>query len=587
VRRKFLITAGFILSVFLVVFFFPVIASAQSVEKILSFDSEIKVSLSGALTVTETIRVNANGNKIRHGIYRDFPTRYNDRSGKNYVVGFQVLSVLRDGNREPFQIKSVANGRRVYIGNANAYLSSGEHTYVLTYWTDRQLGLFDSHDELYWNVTGNGWEFPIEQASAVVELPDEITGRINGLKAWTGYQGSREQAFSVNYDLFGRPVFKTTRPLNSKEGLTIAVSWPKGYIVPPTAMQKIRYFLRDYQGLIYALLGLLVVFTYYVLSWHFFGRDPKKGTIIPLFYPPEKISPAMMRCIFKMGYDNKALTAAVLDAAVKGWVKIEEEPVLFGLGKDYKIKWTKKGVGQLSPEERKLVHDLLKGDEELALTNKNHMRISKAINRFKDSIQQKTESIYFATNIGYFIIGAMISGGFMFLTLRLTEFSNLSGGWVALLWLVVIVTNALFYYLLKAPTAQGRKFMDQMEGFKMFLSVSEKDRMNMLNPPEKTPELFEKYLPFALALDVENKWAEQFSDVFERLAQQGAEYHPMWYSGGSWNRFQTGRFANSLGSSFSGAIASSAVAPGSSSGFGGGGGGFSGGGGGGGGGGGW
>jgi len=181
----------------------------------------------------------------------------------------------------------------------------------------------------------------------------------------------------------------------------------------------------------------------------------------------------------------------------------------------------------------------------------------------------------------------MISGGFMFLTLRLTEFSNLSGGWVALLWLVVIVTNALFYYLLKAPTAQGRKFMDQMEGFKMFLSVSEKDRMNMLNPPEKTPELFEKYLPFALALDVENKWAEQFSDVFERLAQQGAEYHPMWYSGGSWNRFQTGRFANSLGSSFSGAIASSAVAPGSSSGFGGGGGGFSGGGGGGGGGGGW
>ncbi|MDP8266809.1 MAG: DUF2207 domain-containing protein [Candidatus Aceula meridiana] len=585
-RRKFFITIGLILGVLVFIAFSSGVVFAQDLEKILSFNSEIRVSPGGTLTVTETIRVKALGSKIKHGIYRDFPTRYKDRLGKNRVSGFQVLNVLRDGKPEPYHIRGISNGRRVYIGDPNGYLRSSEYTYTLTYWTDRQIGFFDSHDELYWNVTGNGWEFPIEQVSATVELPEEILGRINGLNAWVGYQGSREQGSFGNYDGFGRPLFRSTRPLHPTEGFTIAISWPKGYIAPPTLIQRIRYFLRDNQGVIFALFGLLVVLGYYVLAWYFFGRDPKKGTIIPLFYPPEKISPAMMRCIFKMGYDNKALAAAILNLAVQGCLKIEEEATLLGFGRNYKIKKTEKSASELPPGESGLMWSLLGSDEELELSNKNHVRISAATNRFKNSIQRKTESVYFASNIGYFIIGVLLSGGLIFLTLKLTELSLLSAGWVALLWLILLLSNALFYYLLKAPTIQGRKLMDKMEGFKMFLSVSEKDRMNMLNPPEKTPELFEKYLPFALALDVENKWAEQFSDVFERLSQQGTEYHPCWYYGSSWNRINAGGFADSLGSSFSGAIASSAMAPGSSSGFGGGGG-FSGGGGGGGGGGGW
>ena len=77
----------------------------------------------------------------------------------------------------------------------------------------------------------------------------------------------------------------------------------------------------------------------------------------------------------------------------------------------------------------------------------------------------------------------------------------------------MIFINLLFYRLLKAPTLTGRKILDKIEGFKMYLSIAEKDRLNLLNPPERTPELFEKYLPYAFALDVEQLWSEQFSDV--------------------------------------------------------------------------
>ncbi len=126
--------------------------------------------------------------------------------------------------------------------------------------------------------------------------------------------------------------------------------------------------------------------------------------------------------------------------------------------------------------------------------------------------------------------------------------------------------------------------MDQIEGFKMFLSVAEQDRFQKLHPPDVTPELFEKYLPYALALGVENDWSEKFAKSI--AVTGGAQgYHPGWYRGSSWNEFGAGGFAGNLGSSLAGAVASSSSPPGSSSGSGGGG--SSGGGGGGGGGGGW
>jgi uncharacterized membrane protein len=165
--------------------------------------------------------------------------------------------------------------------------------------------------------------------------------------------------------------------------------------------------------------------------------------------------------------------------------------------------------------------------------------------------------------------------------------ASTSGGMIALL-AVVVAVNAVFYHILKAYTYVGRRFMDRVEGFKQFLAAVEQDRLKVLHPPEKTPELFERFLPYALALGVEQKWAEQFTEVLQRAqaaAGSAAGYTPRWYSGPSWNAGAAPRFASSLGGAFSMAVASSSSAPGSSSG--GGGGGSSGGGGGGGGGGGW
>jgi hypothetical protein len=200
-------------------------------ERILSFTSHIQIQRDASITATETIVVRANGDQIKRGIVRDFPTVYTDRFGHTVTVGFRVLEVRRNGTTEPHHVKPAANGKKIYIGQQDVFLSPGVYTYTLKYRTTRQLGFFEDFDELYWNVTGNDWTFPIDAAKAVIELPSGA--RILQHAGYTGYQGDRGMDFVATLGDHGI-IFETTRRLALREGLTVSVAWPKGVVqVPP------------------------------------------------------------------------------------------------------------------------------------------------------------------------------------------------------------------------------------------------------------------------------------------------------------------------------------------------------------------
>ena len=627
----------------------------QEQERILSFHSDIEVLRSSGMIVTETIEVYAAGNQIKRGIYRDFPTKYKDRYGRNYKVRFDVKEVLRDNAPENFRLQNLSNGVRVYIGNENVLLDPGTYTYVIKYSTNRQLGFFKDFDELYWNVTGNGWSFSIDEASAKVRLPEVPLDKIGEVDAYTGYTGEKGKDFSSTKESDGI-YFQTRRSLNPNEGLTIVVQWPKGYVTEPTFFEKEFWHVNDNRGTFAGVIGLLILLFYYLIAWAQYGKDPVKGTIIPLYEPPAKLSPASMRFIVEMGYDDKVFSAAMINMAVKGYLKIQEVNDKFTLIK------TSTEEGQLSGEEKAAAGKLFTSSRsEIMIETKNHKEIANARLELHKSLKNSLEKIYFRTNKKLFFVGLTLSfilmissviigiseinpmvifmifwltgwsfgvaillrlvfsawkdvftGGHHKLTspakaLFITLFSvpfvlgEIAGiavvvgsGSISILVIlgIMIFINALFYQLLKAPTLVGRKVMDGIEGFKMYLSIAEKDRLNLLNPPHRTPELFEKYLPYAFALDVEQEWSEQFSDVLSKAAIMEESNVQRWYSGPSERTFSPSLFSSGLGNSLTSAIASAASPPGSSSGgrggfSGGGGGGSSGGGGGGGGGGGW
>ncbi len=563
-------------------------------EKILQFHSDITVHEDSTMTVCETIKVVSEGSEIRHGIYRDFPTKYEDNTvGMEHVVGFDIASVIRDGEPESYHTKMMPNGKRIYIGKKEVFVNPGEHTYTILYKTDRQIGFFKDHDELYWNVTGNGWVFPIDEVSATVYLPAGIPREAVVRDGYTGFYGGRGTQYKSWYDDVGDIHFVTTEPLRSHEGLTIVASWPKGFIKPPSLFMRWSYFIRDARMLLIAGLGILVLLAYYLFAWSRVGKDPKKGVVMPIYTPPLGLSPAAIRYILKMGYHNKVFAASLINLAVNGCLTIKENSKYL-LEKKPRPDPNQK----LSQEEESLYAYL---PETLELKQENYAIISSLIETLKDSLKKSLIKRYFVTNMMYLIPGigislSLIIGEFLML---ISEFVYEKSGPLIVLVAtcpLLLGINVLFGYLLKAPTLPGRKVMDQIEGFKMYLSAVEGDRLNRMNPPDKTPELFEKYLPYALALDIEQQWAKQFTEVLLKAAGAGTEYphgrySPRWYHGHSWNIISPTDFTASLGKSFTHAISSSSHPPGSSSGGGwsggGGGGGHSGGGGGGGGGGGW
>ena len=177
---------------FVCLFLFILVIPTSADERILSYHSDIEIFRDGSMQVTENIEVRAESKQIKRGIYRDFPTNYRDHFGNRVRVEFSMLSVTRDGEAEVYRSEQAGDGVRVYAGQGHVYLDPGVYNYALTYRTNRQLGYFDRHDELYWNVTGNGWSFPIDQASATVTLPVQFSAEeLAGAEAYTGYAGDQ------------------------------------------------------------------------------------------------------------------------------------------------------------------------------------------------------------------------------------------------------------------------------------------------------------------------------------------------------------------------------------------------------------
>ena len=599
---------------------------ALAEERILSFDSEITVALDGTLEVRETLQVNVEGKRIRRGIFRDFPTTYPAADGRQIVVGFQFVDAMRNGQPEPWRTEMHGNGVRVYLGSAAVTLPPGEHVYVLKYRTDRQMGYFADHDELYWNATGNGWDFRIDRAAATVLLPDNIPRDAIKVEAYTGAQGRNGRDYRAEIRN-GSPHYFTTRALDAREGLTIVASWPKGYTLPgvehPVPMtspvaspgydfardagqapnqdhlsiaERVlgRELPRSNAPFWIALIGLALLMTYYYFIWDRVGRDPKAKIIIPEYTPPADQSPASMRYILRMGYDHEVFGAAVLSLAVKGYLTIRQDSGALGFSKTFTLIRNREPGGKpLTADENVLFKKLFESGDSLVLKQENHRAVIAARSQHYYCLKNLYSAGFFRINGGWHALGIFIS---ILVLVASIAFPGNDSPWLKwyftspLGWLTIalalfgILSNGLFGWLLRARTAKGQAAFEHIMGFKMYLEVAEGEELKRVAapPPPLTQELYESYLPAALALDVEQRWSERFATV---LNIQAPDYRPAWYSGPGFDAARLGAFSAGLSSSLSNAISSSSTAPGSKSGSGGGG--SSGGGGGGGGGGGW
>jgi len=602
---------GYCLLVLLALLFLATPGHAD--ERILDYHADIALAADGSMTVTERIRVHSEGRRILHGIYRDFPTDYRDPRHHRYRVEFKLLSASRDGQPEPWHDETMGNGVRIYLGDAVVSLAPGEHEYVLSYRSDRQLGFFDDHDELFWNVTGTGWDFAIDHASAHVQLPAPVPPEQLRVSGYTGRQGSLEQALTARTETGGAG-YATTRPLAPHEGLSIALSFPKGVIAEPGTGRRLQWLLKDNLDLLTGLLGLILLWIYYGLTWIACGRDPDAGVRVPGYEPPDGSSPAALRFVRRMGYDDTCFTAAILGLAAKGALDIDQDA-----GDTWSVTRNEAAASALTPDERSLHDALFRDSRKLSFVPSAHSRVSHARQVLQNALDRMYRNRFFVTNtlkllpgllislITFLVISAISGGGAGFIMLWLTFWSIpvsilLTKAWLAtrdheqgsLFWWLIAIpfsggeviglimlghlagyamlpvfvallgTNIAFYSWMKAPTQLGAKLLNRIEGFRWYLGVAEKQELDSRYRPESRPELFASYLPYAVALDVGNAWAQRFAEALSPAQLQQAQ--PGWYRSVDNHGFDSGgftRFSSGLSSGIGSAIASASVSPGS------------------------
>ena len=547
-----------------------VCSSALADERILRYDIEVRVDKDGALDVTEHITVRAEGSQIRRGIYRDFPTRYRDRYGNRVVVDLKVQAVLRNDQVEPWFTEERDNGIRINTGNDNFLPVPADYTYTLRYRTTRQLGFFADHDELYWNAIGTGWAFPIDRGTVDVYLPAPVDPAKLTAEGYTGYQGSKEQDYRAEIVEPGHARWQLTRPLMPSEGFTIVLSFPKGMIAAPSVAQRFAWILKDNRGVLVALLGLILLIVYCVREWARVGRDPRKGVIIARYEPPEGQTPASLRFLMRMGYDMRCFSSEVLALAVAGCLRIVHDKGLFK--DDWKLERANVPPEGSSAGQRALFAGLFKGGKpELELKKTNASTVQGARRAHSKAIDDLLQPRYYKQNNGS--IGKAILIGAVAVLLAFWIAGEAGKPAVIVIGALMAITLIVFGRLVKAPTAEGRKLMDEVEGLKLYLSVAERDELARMQAPDSRPALDEKryemLLPYAVALEVEDAWTKKFTAAVGVAAAAEATRRIAWYHGG--NVSDLGSLSRAIGSTLTSQIASSATPPGSSSGSGGGG----------------
>jgi hypothetical protein len=517
----------------------PVPAQERAIE-IASFHSAVHVRADGNVDVTETLRVRFTGSW--NGIVRAIPVEYATGYGANYTLLLDMRSIEDEAGSKLRNEESRAGRNRefkIWVPGAQ----DAERTVILRYRVRNGLRFFDEHDELYWNVTGTETEFTVERASARVILPEGVSGIRS--TAFTGVEGSVERAVDIR-EAAGVLEFVATRPLGFREGLTVVVGWNPGIVKRPSHAELITRFLASNVILLVPVLAFFVMLS----VWRRHGRDPELGPIAVQYEPPDGLTPAEAGTIVDNSPDMRDITATIVDLAVRKYIVIEEveEAQLLGLfsSRGFAFRRTRppEDWQALKTHERKLLDALFDG------RSRDRVTTSELENEFyrdlpgisavlSNALVRDGHYLHHPSHVRLLYAGmaaaagALVGfGGSALLRMLFGQPSNAAAIAGVLTGLVI----AGFGLIMPARTMRGARVLAALRGFEEFLQRVEADRFERI---VRTPELFEKFLPFAMAFGVEKKWANAFDDIYQTP--------PDWYHGRRNDRFLAHVFVSDLG----------------------------------------
>ncbi len=510
----------FALFVLISAFRIPVVAESQQGtyrslgERITLFESNIKQSESTEITITEKIHYYFPVSK--HGIYREIPTSYKVKGGFQrptilIVKDLKYYPESNPGNIKDSYTRSTELGRtKLKIGEKKEYIS-GKYVFEITYSLTHATNFFDTHDELYLNITGNEWGIPIDKVMATIELPGEITKYV----CYTGKSGSTDQNCTITKtpsETENKISFEA-KDLSAYEGLTTVIAMPKGTLKDTRNEQKIQFILAN----IGVLLPIPVIIILFLLVKK--RNSNKKLTIIPHYNPPKDLYPTLASAVLQNPNISKAIAGEIIQLAILGYITIEQTSK-----KKYLLHKTGKDESGLESTRSTLLNGLF-GDKDEVDISKLPTSFSNTINQMNASLgsEQLNHDFLNKKNQTFkeILLGTSIVLGIgCFFVLNLVLQYALLGWFVGVV--ISAVAMAISSRFVDIRTELGNQRYYELLGLKMYINTAEKHRIEFHNDPKKFSGVFEKLLPYAIIFGLEKKWAEEFSDIYKQ---------PNWYTG--------------------------------------------------------
>jgi uncharacterized membrane protein YgcG len=493
----------------------PAAARSLAIE---DFHATIEVDPGGEIRVEERLEIDFRG--TWNGIFRDIPERYTHPTGVRGSIRLGVESV-EDGEGNALEYWETRRKGIVRLKIRVPGARDAMRTVVLRYHVEDVIrryhgtdSSFGGHDELYWNVTGNGWPAPIRRASAEVRLPEEIPVDAIRHTTYTGQLGARGEDFEVDRSQDHRLVFRTTRELDAYCGLTIAVGFPSGFVAQPSTLQRARWIFQA-NWFVVIPLGLLALWS---AIWWFRGRDPfGDRTIVPEWEPPMGLRPSEVGVLIDDRMDQRDLTASIFDLAVRGVITIRTEAG----PEDFVLVLNEQALDGAGLEtfEEALVDGLFGGGSEVRLGSlrrrffKKAMRVNRKVldelvvkglfRASPDRVRMVWIALTIVALLGTTAVGFLVSASVPY--------------WVAL----VLAAPVMIVLARNMPrrTSAGLEALARIKGMEEYLATAERDRMEQLSLSQ-----VERLLPYAIALNLHDRWADAFAGLFERP--------PQWYAAG-------------------------------------------------------
>lgn len=505
-------------------------------EKIQYFETTLRLRKDCSLEINERIVVDF-GHISRSGIYRMIPTRYNSY-GNTFTMDVDVQSVTDQfGDSYPYDESSQGKDLIIRIGDRDRMVR-GVHTYRIQYTVRRAVNFFSKKPQLYWNLTGNEWPFPVERVRASFYPPPGTT--TEGITA-ACRKGSGTTSEQVAISILPNGIIITAENLEPAEGLVLDAYLPPGLVAPPSPVNQIVWWFKSW-----ILAFVIPVVTFALLLWQWYltgGRVEQSKTIVPQRSPPKDLTPSEVGTLVHGHFDLKDVVSMLFDLACRGHFKIREakkEDYQFLSSRDYefiKLPNTQK-ESNLSVHEQQFM-------QRLFYPNLDSVRLSDLRETFSTSLPDIGNGIYQSLIKRKYFKGTpqSVRISYMLVSLLLCllgVFFLLKDAPVAVGLLISTVVVLLMAPFMSAKTVTGTDVLRDCLGFKRFVEMSERDRVAKL--AQDDANIFSKLLPYAMVLDTEQSWAENFRDLISKP--------PDWYEPWDYVRgykYSTSELVDSIG----------------------------------------